>query len=98
MVFHRTAFQFKSDASRKPFRRAPPIFSRHPNLKFKAARMPEWLHLLGVGLVLAGCGWIAFAPATFEWFWTPEDNLAVIIIGPRVAASCDAGNGPPHGA
>lgn len=30
MVFHRRAFQFKSDASRKPFRRATPISSRAP--------------------------------------------------------------------
>lgn len=70
----------------------------HRNLKFKAARMPEWLHLLGVGVVLAGCGWIGFAPINVEWFWVPhDDDLAVIIIGPR-AASCDAGNSPHHGA
>ena len=55
--------------------------------------MPEWLHLLGVGVVLAGCGWIGFAPINVEWFWVPhDDDLAVIIIGPR-AASCDAEGG-----
>jgi hypothetical protein len=57
--------------------------------------MPEWLHLLGIGIVLAGCGWIGFAPTNIEWFWTPhDDDLAVVIIGPRRAAGCNAGNGP----
>jgi len=43
--------------------------------------MPEWLHLLGVGVVLAGCGWIGFAPINVEWFWTPHDDLAIVVIG-----------------
>jgi hypothetical protein len=44
--------------------------------------MPEWLHLLGVGVVLAGCGWIGFAPINVEWFWTPhDDDLAIVVIG-----------------
>lgn len=61
--------------------------------------MPEWLHLLGIGIVLAGCGWIGFVPANYQWFWTPHgDDLAVIIIGPRRLADGDARGAPPHGA
>jgi hypothetical protein len=59
--------------------------------------MPEWLHLLGIGLVLAGCWWIGFVPATYQWFWTPHnDDSAVIIIGPRRLADGDAGASPPR--
>lgn len=68
----------------------------HQNLKFKAARMPEWLHLLGVGVVLAGCGWIGFAPINVEWFWTPhDDDLAIVVIGPRRTAEREPCAGSP---
>ena len=66
-----------------------------PELQFRAARMPEWLHLLGIGAVLVGCGWIGFAPTTLEWFWTPHDEaLAVIIIAPRRSADFNSEDNP----
>jgi hypothetical protein len=57
--------------------------------------MPEWLHLVGIGAVLVGCGWIGFAPTNFEWFWTPhDDTLAVVIIGPRKVVDFGSEDGP----
>lgn len=57
--------------------------------------MPEWLHLVGIGAILVGCGWIGFAPTSVEWFWTPhDDTLAVVIIGPRKVADFGSEDGP----
>ena len=58
--------------------------------------MPEWLHLLGIGAVLAGCGWIGFAPTPCEWFWTPRDAaIAVIVMDARGIADSDPDTNPP---